>query len=174
MRLSTGFHARRLIGATLLAGGVVMLAGCKSEKISFQASCFMDSCLGGGGYQGPFTVTSIVGFPRARVDSTGAVNAGGLHVGRIAVGDSVVLYEVQHLSGELPCTASDTIRTVSWSAGDSTVLRPRSDPNGRGVLVGVKAGLSSVYANYFTPQVSSSIWACAGTNGIHIGQIEVR
>ena len=157
---------------TLLLAGALCAAGCKGQEVSLGSFC-LDGCGGGGWYNGDFTMTTIVGFPRARVDTTGPLTPGGNYYGRLQPGDSVALYLVQHLATASPCTATDTIRNVSWTAVDSSILHSRSDVNGRGTIQAVKPGQSLVLASSPTISATSTMYACGGARELYVGIVRV-
>ena len=150
---------------TMLAVAALCVAACKGPDYGLgTGSCFMDSCPAGPGNYGPFTVTTSIGFPSSRVDTTGALTPSGHYYGRLQVGDSVALYVVQHTTATDPCTAPDTLRTVTWSTHDPAVLQTRTDPNGRGVVRALASGESMVVATSPTLGATASFWTCSATN----------
>jgi hypothetical protein len=156
----------------LAVGAMLALAGCKSTGLTGLNFC-LDGCGGGGGYNTPFPMLTIVGFPRARVDSTGPLTPGGYVYGRLAVGDSVTLYMVKHMSDVDPCASTDTLRTVSWYPSDTAVFHARSRADGGGVLRAMKAGQSAVMASAGTDGTAASVYACGGSYGMYVGLFSV-
>lgn len=150
---------------TMLAVAALCVAGCKGPAISLGPMCF-DGC-GGGYYDGPIITTTIIGFPTSRVDTVGPRTIGGFYYGRLQVGDSLTLHVVRHVLSADPCAAPDTLRTVTWAAFDSTVLQPRDDTNGRGVVRAVASGESMIVATAPTAGAATTIWTCNGTRSAH-------
>lgn len=161
----------------VLAVAVLVLAGCKGPEFGLGTSgCFMDSpCSNGPGNYGPIIVTSMIGFPSSGVDTVGPLAWNGHYYGRLQVGDSVTLHLVRHEVQDDPCAAPDTLRRVTWSSFDSTVLRARPDANGRGVVRAVATGESMVVAADSVTGTTTNVWTCEGSRSRHfIGRIRVE
>jgi hypothetical protein len=155
---------------TMLAGAVLAIGGCKGPEYGLgtgSGGCFMDTPCSGGGYYGPIIVRTIIGFPSARVDTAGPRTPEGYYYGRMAVGDSVVLYLVQHDARDDACAAPDTLRTVTWGSYDTTVLRARTEANGRGVVRAGATGETMVNAIDAAAGASTTSWTCEGGKSAH-------
>lgn len=151
--------------------GAALASACNESKITVGPIC-LDSP-GCHGYTGPFDMLSIVGFPRARVDTTGPTAPQGGYYGRVAVGDSVTLHLVRHSTAVLPCAATDTVRTATWNSNNVTVLEPHATSAGGGVFRGIKPGEAYVYAS-LSGAGAWNVWSCAGGTAVFVGAMAVQ
>ena len=144
------------------AAGLVALAavGCGSNATSPRHCTAVDNwCSSGNGID--LRTWGAVGFPRERVDFDD-VDAFGVPAGRLAVGDSVVLYFLIGPFNTPVHELRDTVRTATWTVYDDAVARIRTGPAGRGVLVGVTPGLVHLWVTSGDQGWDSNVYSCEG------------
>ena len=144
---------------TMLTVAALAVGGC-NFPVAIGPMCW-DGC--GSSLPSAGTDVAVIGFPWAKLDTTGGGGPGTAARARLALGDSVTLHFVLLEPGANPCTAGDTVRVVRLLVSDSTVLRSRPDTTGRATITAVGKGTSAVWGT-MGERTSGSIIACNGAS----------